>query len=194
VKRSADHFCAPPAGWTAMKKTPGTADKLPAFFYRLPVRMQRCYLRSNAIDRFEFALAPAASAVAELIHVLESDSIAATARAAAVAAAEVCRCAQVAPVRIEVRGVRPKNARGELHGLYYPYDPRRRTLPSIVLWMRTAERHEVVKPRTFVRTLMHELVHYFDYAVLRLDDSFHTLGFFKRESYLVRALMPPERD
>jgi hypothetical protein len=176
-----------------MKKTPASADKLPAFFYRLPVRMQRCYLRSNAIERFEFAPMPSAAvAVAELIRMLESGNIPATARAAAAAAAEVCRAAHVAPVRIEVRGVRPKNTRGELHGLFYPYDPRRRTLPCIVLWMRTAERHDVVKPRTFVRTLMHELVHYFDYAVLRLDDSFHTLGFFKRESYLVRELMPPE--
>lgn len=175
-----------------MKKTPDSSERLPAFFYRLPLRMQRCYLRSNAIDRFEFAPSPsAAEAAEELIRVLESGSVAATARAAGLAAAEVCRSARVAPVRVDVRGVRPKNTRGELHGLFYPYDPRRRTPPSIVLWMRTAERHDVVKPRTFVRTLMHELVHYFDYSVLRLDDSFHTLGFFKRESYLVRALMPP---
>jgi hypothetical protein len=177
-----------------MNKTPPSADKLPAFFYRLPARMQRCYLRSNAIDRFEFTPTPPASAaVAELIRVLESGNIPATARAAGVAAVEVCRSAHVAPVRIEVRGVRPRNTRGELHGLFYPYDPRRRTSPYIVLWMRTAERHDVVKPRTFVRTLMHELVHYFDYAVLRLDDSFHTMGFFKRESYLVRELIPPEQ-
>lgn len=176
-----------------MEKPPDSKGPLPAFFYRLPLRMQRCYLRSNNIDRFEFAPAPAAAAaIADLIAVLESGSVAATAGAADAAAAEVCRSARVAPVRVAVRGVRPKNTRGELQGLFYPYDPRRRTPPSIVLWMRTAERHDVVKPRTFVRTLMHELVHYFDYAVLRLDDSFHTQGFFKRESYLVRALMPPE--
>jgi hypothetical protein len=177
-----------------MTQAPTSADKLPAFFYRLPVRMQRCYLRSNSIDRFELAPAPLAKeAVTELIRVLESGNTPATARAASAAAAEVCRSARVAPVRIEVRSVRPRNTRGELHGLFYPYDPRRRTPPYIVLWMRTAERHDVVKPRTFVRTLMHELVHYFDYAVLRLDDSFHTMGFFKRESYLVRELMPAEQ-
>jgi hypothetical protein len=181
-------------GFDEMNKPPPSADKLPAFFYRLPARMQRCYLRSNAIDRFEFAPTPSTTAaVIELIRVLESGDIAATARAAGSAAAEVCRSAQVAPVRIEVRGVRPRNTRGELHGLFYPYDPRRRTLPYVVLWMRTAARRDVVKPRTFVRTLMHELVHYFDYAVLRLEDSFHTMGFFKRESYLVRELMPPEQ-
>jgi hypothetical protein len=178
-----------------MKTPPSSDDKLPAFFYRLPMRAQRCYLRSNSIDRFEFAPTPqAAAAVAALIRVLEAGEGAATGRAARAAAAEVCRLATVAPVHVEVRGVRPKNARGELHGLFYPYDPRRRTPPYIVLWMRTAERRDVVKPRTFVRTLMHELVHYFDYSVLHLDDSFHTLGFFKRESYLVRALMPAQQD
>ena len=61
--------------------------------------------------------------------------------------------------------------------------------PEIVLWMRTAQRHEVVKPRTFLRTLLHELCHYLDYSLLQLEDSYHTMGFFKRESFLVRALM-----
>ena len=114
--------------------------------------------------------------------------------AAQKAAAETCRLAGVPALRIEVGEVRPKNARGELHGLFYPYDPRTRTPPRIVLWMRTAERHEVVKPRTFVRTLMHELVHYFDYSVLKLEDSFHTRGFFARESFLVRTSDQPEKS
>jgi hypothetical protein len=63
-----------------------------------------------------------------------------------------------------------------------------------VLWTRTALRHDVVKPKTFLRTLMHELVHYFDYAVLRLGNSYHTRGFFKRESFLVRAVFPSNSD
>jgi len=54
--------------------------------------------------------------------------------------------------------------------------------------MRTAQRHDVVKPKTFVRTLMHEIGHYMDYALLKLEDSYHTQGFFKRESSLVRTL------
>jgi hypothetical protein len=56
--------------------------------------------------------------------------------------------------------------------------------------MRTAQRHDVVKPKTFLRTLMHELGHYLDYTLLKLDDSFHNSGFFKRESFLVRTLYP----
>jgi hypothetical protein len=107
-------------------------------------------------------------------------------------------------VRIEVRSVRPRNSRGELHGLFYPRAPVRTATaasrsrsttqvagdPLIVLWMRTAQRHDVVKPRTFLRTLMHELGHYLDYALLKLDDSYHSSGFYRRESFLVRTLSP----
>jgi hypothetical protein len=164
---------------------------LPAYFYRLPARVQRIYLKSESIERYEFAPNPAVQAVlAALVAVLEGGIPAATTRAAQAAALEVCRLAGVPPVRVEVRAVRPRNARGELHGLFYPADPRRRTPAHIVLWMRTAVHRSVVKPKTFVRTLMHELVHYLDYALLGLGDSYHTSGFFKRESYLVRALFP----
>ena len=38
---------------------------------------------------------------------------------------------------------------------------------------------------------MHELAHYLDYALFRLGNSYHTRGFFKRESFLVRAIFPP---
>jgi hypothetical protein len=163
--------------------------RLPAFFYRLSSRAQRTYLQSDQVERFE--LVPsiiARNAMAALMRALEADNIAATATCARALTAEICRGLGTAPVSVEVRGVRPRNTRGELHGLFYPYDPRRRTPPSIVLWMRTAQRHEVVKPKTFVRTLMHEIGHYFDYVILHLEDSYHTQGFFKRESSLVRAL------
>jgi hypothetical protein len=60
--------------------------------------------------------------------------------------------------------------------------------------MRTAQRHDIVKPKTFVRTLMHELGHHLDYALLKLGDSYHTRGFFQRESSLVHALRPPGAD
>jgi hypothetical protein len=101
---------------------------------------------------------------------------------------ELCREFGVAAIRVEVRGVRPHNARGELHGLFRLSRP-----PEILLWMRTAQRHEVVKPRTFLRTLLHELCHYLDYSLLKMEDSYHTMGFFKRESFLVRTLIGSER-
>jgi len=164
------------------------AHRLPAFFYRLSRRDQRCYLKSDAIDRFAFVPAAAATALTrKLTRTLESEAPQTAVNCEAQAlVTEVCREIRVQPIRIQVRGVRPHNARGELHGIFFPARP-----PLIVLWMRTAQRRDIVKPRTFVRTLLHELCHYLDYSLLGLSESFHTMGFFKRESFLVRTLCAP---
>lgn len=164
----------------------GPTDQLPAFFYRLSPAAQRTYLRSDAIETFNLTPSPEALRMAAaLMETLAEGRQAAAGLIARQLAHELCRLLQVRPIDIEVRGVRPHNARGELHGIFYPTRP-----PRIVLWMRTARRHQTVKPKTFIRTLLHEIGHYLDYALLRLGDSFHTSGFFKRESSLVRALLP----
>lgn len=182
--------------------------ELPRFFYRLSARAQRTYLKGDSIDRFDLIPGAAAfSLTGALMRALESGAPSAVERAAQGLVTELCRLLGVRAVRIEVRSVRPRNAVGELHGIFYPRGPGRRPAaatvralaaaarpgdPLIVLWMRTAQRHDVVKPKTFLRTLMHELGHYLDYALLKLDDSFHNSGFFKRESFLVRTLYPAQ--
>jgi hypothetical protein len=168
---------------------PNSEARLPAYFYRLSSRAQRTYLKGDSIERFDFVPSPdARNALQVLIRALEADNLAMTASCAQALASEVCRLLGVPPVRIEVRGVRPRNSRSELHGLFHLQDRRRGKPPYIELWMRTAQRHDVVKPKTFVRTLMHEVGHYLDYSLLKLEDSYHNSGFFKRESSLVRAL------
>ena len=166
---------------------------LPGYFYRLSAAAQRIWLKSDTIDRFD--LVPDAttfSLTASLMAALASGAPLVIERAVQALADQICRLMAVDPVRVEVRGVRPHNTRGELHGIFYPRGPSGRPgAPLIILWMRTAQRHDMVKPRTFLRTLMHELGHYLDYALLRLSESFHTTGFFKRESFLVRILCPP---
>ena len=59
----------------------------------------------------------------------------------------------------------------------------------ISLWMRTAAKEQVVKYRTFLRTLVHELCHHLDYEHFKLAETFHTQGFYNRESALVRELL-----
>ena len=168
--------------------------ELPGYFYRLPARAQRAWLKSDSIDQFDLVPDAATfSLTAALIAALTSGAPLTIERAAQSLADQICELMAVRAVRVEVRGVRPHNTRGELHGIFYPRGPSPRPgAPLIILWMRTAQRHDVVKPKTFVRTLMHELGHYLDYALLRLEESFHTAGFFRRESFLVRILFPPE--
>jgi hypothetical protein len=58
-----------------------------------------------------------------------------------------------------------------------------------------AQRKQVVAFRTFLRTLVHELCHHLDYELFKLAETFHTEGFYKRESSLVNQLAgpPPKR-
>jgi len=58
--------------------------------------------------------------------------------------------------------------------------------------MRTAARKDVVAFKTFLRTLIHELCHHLDYELYKMPETFHTEGFYKRESTLVNALLAAE--
>jgi uncharacterized damage-inducible protein DinB len=60
--------------------------------------------------------------------------------------------------------------------------------------MRTARQKRVVAFRTFLRTLLHEIGHHLDYTRLRLADSFHTQGFYQRESHLFHQLVTDGGD
>jgi hypothetical protein len=92
------------------------------------------------------------------------------------------------PVRVRVLAKRPSDDWEELHGLYQPEEDGKSA--EITVWMRTAKRQQVVAFRTFLRTLLHELCHHLDYEHLKLDESFHTEGFYKRESSLFKQLVP----
>lgn len=93
----------------------------------------------------------------------------------------------VRAVRVRVLAVRPADDSGELHGLYEPEEGDR--LPRLTAWMRTAQRRQVVAFKTFLRTVIHELCHHLDYELFALEETFHTEGFYKRESSLVGALL-----
>jgi hypothetical protein len=93
----------------------------------------------------------------------------------------------VPEVGLRVLARRPADGSGELHGLYEPAE--KRSQARITVWMRTAQRVQVVAFRTFLRTLIHELCHHLDYELFLLEETFHTEGFYKRESSLVSALL-----
>ncbi len=161
-----------------------------AYYRRLSRRGQATYRRSDEISEVVVpgveALRPAAEALREA---LAEDDGAAVARTAFAVAAGICRAVGVPPPRLQIHAVRPRGATHELHGLYVP-EPEGGAAPVIRVWMRTARQGRVVAFRTFLRTLLHELCHHLDYELLALDESFHTEGFFRRESSLFRQLVP----
>ena len=96
------------------------------------------------------------------------------------------------PLRVRVFAVRPSTSWGELRGLYEPAKGRASAI--ITLWMRTAKHRRVVAFKSFLRTLLHELCHHLDYEFHKLPDSFHTEGFYKRESSLFHQLVELPRS
>ena len=91
-------------------------------------------------------------------------------------------------IRVQVLAVRPSDDWGELHGLYLPEDDGESA--KIQLWMRTVKHKRVVAFRSFLRTLLHELCHHLDYEFFHFPETFHTEGFYNRESSLFHQLVP----
>jgi hypothetical protein len=160
-----------------------------AYFARLNRRQQAIYLRSEAIATMPLGRpGPLRSLVTGLERALESGDRRLTESATQRLAAGLAETLGAPPVRVKVLAARPHAGWGELHGLYETAG-RRGEPPLITLWMRTARRNRVVAFRTFLRTLLHELGHHVDYTLLRLGDSFHTQGFYQRESHLFHQLV-----
>ena len=128
--------------------------------------------------------------VATLEKALASGQRPAVQRASQRLVTGIVRALDVEPVRVKVLAKRPKNHSGELHGLYTVDEDDR---AQIEVWMRTAEQRRVVAFRTFLRTLLHEVCHHLDLTLFELEETFHTEGFFRRESSLVRQLAPEKK-
>ena len=160
-----------------------------AYYDRLSAESKRTYRRSDAIERIEL---PDTAALRPLAQAIEPALSAADRRAverACQALADAIDAQLAAPgVAVRVLERRPSNSAGELHGLYEP-DEVTGGRARITLWMRTASKEQVVRFRTFLRTLVHELCHHLDYEHLKLAETFHTQGFYNRESALVRELL-----
>lgn len=165
---------------------------MPNFRHRLPRSKQREYDRSNTIPAIRLRVTPRLARATQLLgEALPEGQPPVVERLAQAIADEICGALRVPTLCVVVRGTRPSNSRGELHGLYTPG----RQHDRIEVWMITAKRGQVVAFKTFVRTLLHEVCHHLDYEFLHLGISLHTDGFFKRESSLFaqisRALPTP---
>jgi DinB family protein len=160
-----------------------------AYFERLTRRQQAIYLRSDAIATITLGHPePLRPLVSALERALGSGDRCLTESATQFLVTGLARALDAPPVRVKVLAARPHARWGELHGLYETA-ARRGEPPLITLWMRTARQKRVVAFRTYLRTLLHEMGHHVDYTLLRLGDSFHTQGFYQRESSLFHQLV-----
>lgn len=154
------------------------------YFDRLSPARKVLYLRSDAIESIPLPPGPPTDAiVARLELALKGERRKEVEEASQALLSNLAARLKVPPVRVKVLAVRPSGNWGELHGLYEP--PEDHTAALITVWMRTVARKRVVAFRTFVRTLLHELCHHLDYELYKFPETFHTEGFYKRESSLL---------
>jgi hypothetical protein len=162
------------------------------YYKRLTARQQSIYRQSDAIAQMRL---PEPAALQALVPPLEDALLTEKTRdvqalAQRIADAIVAQL-QAPPLRVQVLAVRPSDDWGELHGLYLPEDNGKPA--RIQLWMRTAKHKRIVAFRSFLRTLLHELCHHFDYELFGFPETFHTEGFYNRESSLFHQLVPAAR-
>ena len=158
-----------------------------AYYDRLSPASKEVYRRSDAIETLEL---PHGIAAAEPVLAIR-DGLARGHRATVQKGAQMLIDALVAgfavpEIDVRVMAVRPSDVDGELHGLYEPDEDI--ATARISVWMRTAQRKQVVAFKSFLRTLIHEFLHHLDYEHFKLPETFHTEGFYKRESSLTNAL------
>jgi len=160
-----------------------------AYYNRLTSAQQRIYRTSDAIE--SIALPPGVSPgvdVAAMRAALEADDRAVVERCGQRIVDTLTAGYHVSPIRLRVLAQRPADDYGELHGLYEP----ERTPARISVWMRTARKRQVVAFKSFLRTLCHEVCHHLDYELFALEETFHTDGFYRRESSLANAMLAAE--
>jgi hypothetical protein len=161
-----------------------------SYYSKLKASDRAIYRQSDAIE--VVSLPPGVAGLRPVVKQLE-ESLAnedrkAIERAVRELTANLLQLVDVRQVTIKVLAARPSDDWGELHGLYEEAEGRRRA--RITVWMRTAHHKKVIAFRTFLRTVLHEICHHLDYELFNLADSFHTEGFFKRESSLFHQLVP----
>ena len=162
-----------------------------AYYAKLSAARQRIYRSSDGIDALALPAGVAAGArVARIREGLGSEDRSAVQKASQGLIDALVIGYGVPAIRVRVLAQRPADDTGELHGLYEPDDEG--TPARITVWMRTAARRDVVAFKTFLRTLVHELCHHLDYELYKLPETFHTEGFYKRESTLATALLQQE--
>jgi hypothetical protein len=170
-----------------MPRAMATAGRKFSYYRRLSAAQRRVYDRSDSIQALSLPQAERFHlCVCDLGSALERDDRGRVQRAAERLVGGLCTVFAVPQMDVKVLAIRPSRRWGELHGLYESGKARR---PVLTVWMRTAKLGRAVAFRTFIRTIVHEFVHHLDFALFRMGDSFHTQGFYARESAIAGALI-----
>lgn len=145
------------------------------------------YQRSNAILKLKFKTSSQAKLLAK--HLLLSRETEDRQQLGEELLDELCDLAKIDICNLKISEAkqyhRKRNGRVSFkqYGYYKP------DTKYIYINNRTAVRGQILAPKTFLNTLLHEWMHHYDSCKLKLD-SIHTKGFYTRLKILETQLRP----
>lgn len=153
------------------------------------------YLRSQAETRLRFRPGPVARGLT--LSLLEAPEDARSRQQLGVmlihtlgGEAGVPPCELVVADRAQVHSHDGRRVQSRTYGYYrwWVDGSGRVSRGRIRIYHRTAVRQQVITPKVFMNTLLHEWVHHYDITGLGLPRSLHTAGFFARLRHLADML------
>jgi len=94
-------------------------------------------------------------------------------------------------LRVYTGGKRRYTRRGGQYYGVYRSRGEKEVKHSVSVYSRTAETQKYVAPKTFLRTLIHEWGHHYDKYKLRINNTYHTKGFYERINTVYMKLKEP---
>lgn len=102
---------------------------------------------------------------------------------------DLCQSAELPPCAVLISDQPQKHRKDQkgrlrlkVYGFYQPQPAR------ITIYQRTAIRRQILAPKTFLNTLLHEFLHHYDRYSLQIN-SLHTAGFYHRLGHLTELLI-----
>lgn len=148
-------------------------------------RMRSNYEKSNAVLAIDFPVTRRARLVTK--HLLRSRSAAARNELGEELLDELCDCARIDIINLKISDTRQYHKKRGGRTVFKQYGYYRPSSKYIYITNRTAVRGQILAPKTFLITLLHEWMHHYDYCKLKLN-SIHTSGFYYRLGSLEHAL------
>ena len=149
---------------------------------------KRAYALSNAIAGVDFKVTPSMRRKVDEVAQWLAAGDKAQVRAATQAVLDLlCEAARIPPARLTLKDTAYAKFRGG-KAVWKLYGTCERD-GAISVAFRTAVRRQVFAFRTFLNTVVHEFMHHYDNARLKLAASFHTSGFYHRVRNLYGDLL-----
>ena len=156
---------------------------------KFSVSEQKAYAISNARTEVDFKITPSMRRkVGDLALWLAEGDQSRVKETTQLVLDLLCEAAEISPAKLELMDAAEARIRGD-KAVWKLYGTCERD-GTITVAFRTAVRRKVFAFKTFLNTVVHEYVHWYDAQRLELGASFHTSGFFQRVRDVYTQLLP----